>query len=257
MERSMLREVQRNQESRLNFLPFDPPCHVVALSGGKDSTALALALREKEPRDYQYVITPTGNELPAMQLHWAKLERLLEKKLIRPQSPHTLTSLIEFHNALPNQRMRWCTRQLKIEPVLRWCRLHSPVIMYVGLRADEERIGIYGDSVVCDFPFHRWGWGIEQVLSYLSAHHIVIPERTDCALCYDQQLIEWWRLWKYNRPMWNEGKDHEARTGRTFRSPTRDTWPASLAGLEREFEAGKIPSDRKSRGGTTCRVCSL
>ena len=43
---------------RMTFLAFDPPRHVVALSGGKDSTALALALHEKEPRDYDYVITP-------------------------------------------------------------------------------------------------------------------------------------------------------------------------------------------------------
>lgn len=38
--------------------------HVVALSGGKDSTALALRLKEIEPREYQYVCTPTGDELP-------------------------------------------------------------------------------------------------------------------------------------------------------------------------------------------------
>jgi len=59
----------------MSLLAFDPPRHVIALSGGKDSTALALALHEREPRDYDYVITPTGNELPAMKVHWAKLER--------------------------------------------------------------------------------------------------------------------------------------------------------------------------------------
>ncbi len=241
----------------MTFLPFDPPRHVVALSGGKDSTALALALREKEPRDYDYVITPTGNELPAMQLHWAKLESLLEKSLIRPPSLHTLSSLIQFHNALPNQRMRWCTRQLKIEPVLAWCVRNAPVVMYVGLRADEERAGIYGDSVLSDYPFQRWGWGLEDVWRCLAAHRVVIPERTDCALCYDQQLIEWWRLWRFSRPIWNEGKEHEARTGRTFRSPSRDTWPAALAELEKEFEAGRIPTERKKGAGSTCRVCSL
>lgn len=40
------------------------PLHVVALSGGKDSTAMALRLREVEPREYTYICTPTGNELP-------------------------------------------------------------------------------------------------------------------------------------------------------------------------------------------------
>ena len=44
--------------------------HVVALSGGKDSTALALRLAEIEPREYIYVCTPTGNEPPEMFAHW-------------------------------------------------------------------------------------------------------------------------------------------------------------------------------------------
>jgi tRNA(Ile)-lysidine synthase TilS/MesJ len=33
--------------------------HIVALSGGKDSTAMALRLAEVEPLDYEFVITPT------------------------------------------------------------------------------------------------------------------------------------------------------------------------------------------------------
>ena len=40
--------------------------HVVALSGGHDSTSMSFLLRQREPRPYNYVCTPTGNELPAM-----------------------------------------------------------------------------------------------------------------------------------------------------------------------------------------------
>ena len=43
--------------------------HVVALSGGKDSTAMALRLAEVEPQEYRYICTPTGRELPAMEAH--------------------------------------------------------------------------------------------------------------------------------------------------------------------------------------------
>lgn len=45
--------------------------HIVGISGGKDSVALALRLQEVEPREYDYLITPTGNELPEMFEHWA------------------------------------------------------------------------------------------------------------------------------------------------------------------------------------------
>ena len=52
--------------------------HIVALSEGKDSTAMALRLRELNPEtNYRYVCTPTGNELPQMVLHWAKLQEML------------------------------------------------------------------------------------------------------------------------------------------------------------------------------------
>jgi tRNA(Ile)-lysidine synthase TilS/MesJ len=37
--------------------------HIVGLSGGKDSTALALRLRQLHPEiEFTYICTPTGNE---------------------------------------------------------------------------------------------------------------------------------------------------------------------------------------------------
>ena len=56
---------------------MDSVKHIVALSGGKDSTAMALRLAEVEPKDYQFVITPTGDELPEMYEHWRLLGDLL------------------------------------------------------------------------------------------------------------------------------------------------------------------------------------
>lgn len=131
--------------------------HIVGLSGGKDSTAMALRLMEVEPRDYTYICTPTGHELPEMDQHWAKLEILLGKPLIRLTN-HTLEFWINEFNALPNWRQRWCTRLLKIEPTIAYLRSNQPAILYVGLRADEEtREGIYSDDVESDFPLRRWG----------------------------------------------------------------------------------------------------
>ena len=115
--------------------------HVVGLSGGKDSTAMALALAEREPQKYLYVCTPTGDELPEMEAHWTRLQEILGQKIIRLDSGKTLDSLIQHYGALPNWRQRWCTRELKIEPYERWLKEQAakgPVVSYIGLRADED-----------------------------------------------------------------------------------------------------------------------
>jgi hypothetical protein len=245
---------------------------VVAVSGGKDSTALALRLVETEPQDYDYLITPTGNELPTMEEHWRNLETRLGKPFIRlkPFTPDDgLEYLVNHFNALPNRGQRWCTRMLKIEPTIAWLKEHTPCVQYVGLRADEEtREGIYGKypGVSQRYPFREWGWGEQDVWDYLRHQGVTIPERTDCAYCYDQRLVEWYRLWLHQRDLFQRGVEWEKKTGHTFRSPYRDTWPASMEGLAAEFERGKRPKgwERQSdlfvldgRDETACRVCRL
>ena len=233
--------------------------HVIGLSGGKDSTCLALRLCEIEPyTNWEYLITPTGAELPPMVEHWANLERILGKPLIRVTNHDiTLNGLIQIQKAIPNFRQRWCTRILKIEPTIAWCVKNAPVLMHVGLRADEdEREGIYGELVQSRFPFREWGWGITEVTNYLKDRGVTIPKRTDCDRCYHQRLGEWHALWRdYPERYW-EASAQEERLGHTFRSPGRDTWPSSLVELAKEFSKG-----RKIRGsencGEICRVCTL
>jgi 3'-phosphoadenosine 5'-phosphosulfate sulfotransferase (PAPS reductase)/FAD synthetase len=234
--------------------------HVVALSGGKDSTAMALRLAEVEPRDYVYVCTPTGNEPPTMFAHWQRLSVLLGTPLT-PIVGGTLTGLITAQQALPNWRQRWCTRMLKIAPYAAWLAQHTPAVSYVGLRADEpaREAGDYSDvpDVTRRFPLREWGWTIHEVLQYLDERDVIIPERTDCQLCFFQRLAEWYALWRDDRAAWLEGERLEALTGHTFRSPGRDAWPAALKDLRDQFEHGQIPRGTEGDLFATlkCRVC--
>lgn len=234
--------------------------HIVALSGGKDSTALALRLAETEPRDYLYLITPTGDELPEMLAHWERLEVLLGKPMTRVTNG-TLRSLIEGFGALPNWRQRWCTRRLKIEPALAFVKAHQPALLYVGLRADEEeRQGIYSSDVQCRFPLREWGWGLEEVKRYLRERNVSIPARTDCARCYGQRLSEWRRLWEKHPAIYADAEQMEEATGHTFRSPGRDSHPASLKELRQRFEMQPtLPmfEDGEEEEVSACRVCRL
>ena len=250
--------------------------HVVALSGGKDSTALALRLAETEPHPYNYVCTPTGDELPEMFAHWRRIGEILGRRIL-PIMAHTgLSGLVREEKMIPNHSARFCTRKLKIEPYQAWLReqvQHGPVFSYVGLRADEPgRAGGAYDiaEVAVRFPMREWGWGVADVLSYLEQRDVSIPERTDCARCYEQQLIEWWLLWKQHPEIYADAEQQEAEMSElvgklvSWRSPSRDAWPAQLKDLRVEFERGRIPRDTSRvqrqrdlfRGGQ-CRVCSM
>jgi hypothetical protein len=243
--------------------------HIVALSGGKDSTAMALRLAEVEPQDYEYIITPTGNELPDMVLHWKKLGLMLGKPLKPITGGQSLQGLIRRWNALPNWRQRWCTRELKIEPfetyILGLMNEGDEVMAYVGLRADEtqgDRKGAdYKFEVGQRYPLREWGWGIAEVYTYLEEKGVVIPERTDCAMCFFQTIAEWWRLWRFHPEQYAEAEEYEVMTSHTFRSPGRDTWPADLVGLRQQFERGHEPKGvRQIRlfdsRPTMCSVCA-
>lgn len=243
--------------------------HVVALSGGHDSTILAVLLNEQEPRPYNYVCTPTGDELPEMFAHWRRLGEILGSPIL-PIMTTTLNAQITKQKTLPNFRQRWCTRIIKIEPYRRMLfdeAKRGPIISYVGLRADEpgRAGGAYDDipGVEMRFPLREWGYDDPMVLAALADRGIVCPDRTDCARCYHQRIGEWYELWLNHRDIFGSAIMDELRTGYTFRTPGRDSWPTSLADMETEFEKGRVPTrslnrmarERMAAGG--CRVCSL
>ncbi len=234
---------------------------IVALSGGKDSVAMALFLEEYEPNPYRrFLYTPTGNELPDMQVHMDRVINMFGVGRFIVLGELSLVELIREQQCIPNYRMRFCTRVLKIEPCVEYLRrLESPVLC-IGLRADEPlREGLYDEYVQNRYPLREYGFGLEAVYAYLKLKGVEIPERTDCAFCYYQRLIDWQRLWKNYPALYIQAENLEVEYEHTFRSPSKDKHPTSLRELRTEFEGGWIPLHRKkrteARGG--CRVCSM
>jgi hypothetical protein len=145
--------------------------HVLGISGGKDSAALAIYMHQKYPEfDIEYYTCDTGKELAETYKLIDNLEVYLGKTIIRlkafdksTEAPfdHKLKTLGGF---LPSPLNRWCTKTLKLDLFEKFIG-NDPVISYVGIRGDEDREGYISNksNIQSIFPFRRNIWS-EDVL---------------------------------------------------------------------------------------------
>lgn len=177
--------------------------HILGLSGGKDSTALALLMRDKVP-EMEYVFCDTGEELPETYDYLDRVEAYLGKKIIRLRSEHTFLQLLDkmFNGYLPSANMRWCTVQLKLKPFEDYIGA-GDVVNYVGIRADEDRVGLISTrpNLKTVFPFKEHNINYAGVIKLLEDSGIGLPPylawgrtHSGCYFCFYQQTIEWVRL---------------------------------------------------------------
>ena len=98
--------------------------HVLGLSGGRDSAALAVYMRQTYPEiDAQYFFTDTGKELPEVYEFLVNLEGFLGKPILRLNPDRDFDFwLKQYNNFLPSPQARWCTRQMKIKPFEDWVK---------------------------------------------------------------------------------------------------------------------------------------
>jgi len=112
--------------------------NIVAISGGADSTALALLLWERG-EEFDLLFSDTGAEFP--EAIWAvpQLAKRIERPLHIVSNGSFLSHLSEFGFLLPSWNIRWCTRRLKLIPQDSFCDMHDVDSVMVGIRADEPR----------------------------------------------------------------------------------------------------------------------
>ena len=114
--------------------------HVLSVSGGKDSAALAIYMRDRVP-EMEYIFHDTDKELPETYDYVARLEAILGKPIVKTSPVDTFDHwLAVYGGMLPSNNRRWCTKMLKLKPFEAYVGDRS-VINYVGLRADEKRVG--------------------------------------------------------------------------------------------------------------------
>src|SRR3954452_21828936 len=119
--------------------------HVLGLSGGKDSAALAVYMRQHHPElDIAYFFTDTGKELPEVYEFLGRLEGFLGRPIRRLNPDRGFYFLLgEYGHFLPSPKTRWCTRQLKLRPFEQWIKRDldagNRVVSYVAIRGDEPQ----------------------------------------------------------------------------------------------------------------------
>lgn len=145
--------------------------HVLGISGGKDSAALAIYMKTKySDLDIDFYTCDTGKELDETYQLIESLKGFLGKEitLLRamknsPEDPfdHYLKMYGGF---LPSSMSRWCTKKLKLEPFEQYVG-NDPVVSYVGIRGDEDREGYVSrkPNIQSIFPFRKNIWSEDVV----------------------------------------------------------------------------------------------
>ena len=173
--------------------------HVCGISGGKDSSALAVYMRDKVP-EMEYFFCDTGAELPETYTYLKKLEAVLGKPIARLNSQRGFDHYFEvFRGTLPSPQMRWCTKLLKIKPLEEWIG-DDETVSYVAIRADEKnRKGHISSkpNITTRFPFIDDNLEHADILRILDESGIGLPDyyewrtRSGCYFCFFQRKSEW------------------------------------------------------------------
>ena len=179
--------------------------HIIGISGGKDSAALAIYLtrkkddwryfrnlaadaachdaaeeieKQKRSPDIECFFTDTGKELPEVYEYLDVLEKFLDKPILRLSpflsgedantAPFDHFLWAEHGGLLPSKRQRWCTYKMKIKPMGLFVGT-DPTINYVGIRADEMARSKLSSlrNVVPVYPFVSDGLVRADIISLL------------------------------------------------------------------------------------------
>lgn len=154
--------------------------HVLGISGGKDSAALAIYLQNNYPElDIEYYFCDTGKELEETYAIIKNLEVYLGKEIkkLKAAGKSTQDPFDHFYNVfgnyLPSSNIRWCTKYLKLYPFEDFVG-DGPVISYVGIRGDEDREGYISKkpNIQSIFPFRKNIWSEDVINKVLKNDNI-------------------------------------------------------------------------------------
>jgi len=172
---------------------MNKPRHILGISGGKDSAALAIYLKDKYPNlNLEYYFCDTGKELDEtyklienLKGHYGiNITELKNEEIDSTGDDPFDLYFKSFRGYLPSPQARWCTSIMKLKPFEKFVN-GEPTVSYVGIRGDEDREGYISreKNIQSIFPFRKNIWSSdvmslffdpkrkEQILSNFSQYH--------------------------------------------------------------------------------------
>lgn len=244
--------------------------HVLGLSGGRDSAALAIYMRDNYPDiQLQYFFTDTGSELPEVHTYLHKLSGYLGQEVKQLNPDHDFDHwLRRYNHFLPSAQTRWCTRQLKLKPFEEWVKSEYlekgyTVYSYVAIRGDEDYREGYAatdPNLKVVLPFRDDDIDKAGVIDILDSSGVGLPDyyrwrsRSGCTFCFFQQKIEWVRLMREHPEAFEHAKsleknaaDHGCPFTWTQGEPLTDLEkPERIQAIEDDF-AKRVEREKKLR----------
>ena len=235
--------------------------HILGISGGKDSSALAIYMSQKYPDiDMEYFFTDTGEELPEVYEFLNRLEGHLGKEILKLNPDREFSFwLKQYNHFLPSAKARWCTLNMKLKPLEKWIKkdLDNGVQInsYVGIRYDEsyrEGHQSHSKNYKVILPFQKDRIDRSEVLSILENSGIGVPKyydwrsRSGCTFCFFQRKIEWVRLRERHPDAFERAKKLE-KTALSHGSPFTWSESESLIDLEKPERIESIKKNYEVR----------
>jgi 3'-phosphoadenosine 5'-phosphosulfate sulfotransferase (PAPS reductase)/FAD synthetase len=235
--------------------------HVLGLSGGKDSSALALYMNKHYPElEMDYFFTDTGYELQETYDFLNKLKTRLDRPIHYLNPGNSFDYFMKkYNNFLPSATARWCTITMKLKPFEKWIapdlKEGTEVFTYVGIRYDERgRVGYKPTNPLlkAKFPFIDDAIDREGVYQILNESGLGLPDyykwrsRSGCSFCFFQRKIEWVNLKEHHPEKFEYAKSLEKSATAEH---SKFTWMGkeSLEELEKPERIQQIKDDYAKR----------
>lgn len=210
--------------------------HILSYSGGKDSTATALHLKDKGI-EFIPVFCDTGWEHPYTYRYIDEIdETVFGGKLIRlanEKFPNGMRDLVQIKKRVPSAKARFCTEHLKIIPMIEYLKtLEDEYVVYQGIRSEEsfkrsqmpERE--WSDPYDCYVERPIFHWTVEDVFDIHKRHGVKINPlyllgagRVGCFPCVLVNHGDLKRLTRTFPDVWDRAKELEDICGRSFFPP--------------------------------------